>query len=501
MIVFSILASSSLVYAASIICDKFDVSTGGDSTTFQHAADITGEIGTECTACTGNDGKECIANKPGTGFPAEGEAASDPAITPGIQCIGKCFAAKCHKSCVGSSLMDCNACLSENGAALTGTPCVGGVVASPFLGQCQAARCVINCPNPKDCSECQNRNLDAECKIPSYSRLGRCVQYDGKGICSFICPNTANGHCPEICGIDRQGLPCSYQNSRGRTLPGLCTQAGFCVADCRGASLGTIFDNSGTTICSACDSGRKCTAGSNFVGMCAQGKCVVDCSMQEKPGDHGRCVGVDRYTGCNNANFGTYCVTAQGLELGVCDDSIRLGSGRLNTCVVACKQTGIQSSSAVDYKCVTCAADGARCYTGTYHGRYDASRAVCVMDCNPQTCMQTNNNCNSACQTCSTDNGCYSTTSLDPVVAEVIADEQQGVQQLLMEQAPAPAPQSQQDAPAPAPSSSTGGCTSNQHCRAHEICDGSVCVCDENYEKKGNKCVKVSDTILGVKGI
>ena len=46
-----------------------------------------------------------------------------------------------------------------------------------------------------------------------------------------------------------------------------------CVADCKTASLGTIFDTAGTTICSACDSGRKCITGGNFVGLCAQGKC------------------------------------------------------------------------------------------------------------------------------------------------------------------------------------------------------------------------------------
>lgn len=230
--------------------------------------------------------------------------------------------------------------------------------------------------------------------------------------------------------------------------------------------------------------------GGNFVGVCAQGKCVVDCTMQEKPGDHGRCVGEHRYTGCNNANFGTYCVTAQGLELGVCDDSIRLGKGRLNTCVVACKQKSEASSSGD--KCTTCAADGSRCYTGVYHGRYDASRAVCVMDCNPQTCEQSNSNCNEACQSCSSSNGCYSTTSLDANVEAAIAVEAQS-EQVLLEQGSSPEAPSPSTAPL-----STGGCSSNGNCRAHEVCDRSICVCDENYEKKGGRCVKVSDTILGV---
>jgi len=514
MIVFSILASSSLVYAASIPCNRPILRSGN---VFVRLEDNSGEIGTNCAMCTNiTQGEDCIANKVGTGYPQDTSAgvqcdgtstgggtygnqgALDTAAVsspckPAVPLIGKCFGEKCLKSCVGSSLLDCNACLSDAGTAITGTPCVGGVAGSPFLGQCHAARCVISCSNSDDCPPCLNHNLDAECKIPSYSRLGRCVESGGRGTCSWKCPDTANGHCPEICAIGRQGVPCSYRNNDGRTLSGLCSQTGYCVADCSGASPGSIFDNSGNTICSQCDSGRKCMVGSNFVGMCAQGKCVVDCSMQDKPGDHGRCVGGDQYTGCNHANFGTYCVTAQGQELGVCDDSTLLGNGRLlHTCVVACKQT---AASAGDYTCVTCAADKARCYTGAYHGRYDASRAVCVMDCNPQTCQQTNSNCNAACQSCSEDNGCYSTTSLD-AVSDVIAIEQEVEAELLTEQAPAP--QSQQDAPAPAPSSSTGGCTSNQHCRAHEICDGSVCVCDENYEKKGNRCVKVSDTILGV---
>jgi len=511
MIVFSILASSSLVYAETIRCDiPIPITLASGSFIFDFA-NSTGEITTNCALCHGKDGEICTANKKGTGIPSTGpvtvagvagsaawmtayktDILALPEKEQAVLCSGMCFAGKCHKSCVGSSLLDCDACLSGTGAAITGTPCMGGVAGSPFLGQCQEARCVISCRNPNDCPPCLNRNLDAECKIPSYSKLGRCVESGGMGTCSFICPDTANGHCPTICAISRQGVPCSYRNSGGRTLSGLCSQTGYCVADCSRPSLGSIFDNSGNTICSQCDSGRKCMAGSNIVGMCAQGKCVVDCSMQEKPGDHGPCVGGDRYSGCNNARFGAYCVTAQGQELGVCDDSTRLGNGRLHTCVVACKQT---ASSAVDYTCVTCAADGARCYTGAYHGRYDASRAVCVMDCNPQTCQQTNSNCNAACQSCSEDNGCYSTTSLD-AVSDVIVSEQQVEAELLTEQAPAP--QSQQDAPAPAPSSSTGGCTSNQHCRAHEICDGSVCVCDENYEKKGNRCVKVSDTILGV---
>merc|ERR1712112_496498 len=171
---------------------------------------------------------------------------------------------------------------------------------------------------------------------------------------------------------------------------------------------------------------------------------------------------------------------------------IRLGNGRLNTCVVACKQTS-QTSSSGD-KCTTCAADGSRCYTGVYHGRYDASRAVCVMDCNHQTCEQSNSDCNTACQSCSSSNGCYSTTSLD-AVEDVITAEAKG-EQLLMEQ------DSSVSSPAtPSPSTappSTGGCSSNGNCRAHEVCDRSICVCDENYEKKGGRCVKVSDTILGV---
>lgn len=488
MIVFSILTASSLVYAGAIHDCPFAVpSTSTTATATQKAG--TGTIGTNsCALCDGNDGDECLASEVTT------------AATP--VCRGTCYDGICHKSCVGGQLLDCDACLSSTGSQLSNTPCVGGIIGDMFLGKCKESRCVIACADPSKCDQCLNRHIDAECKIPSYSRLGRCqqsitAQGSSVGVCSFVCPDTANGHCPELCASIRFGLPCSYQNN-GRTLPGLCSRDGYCVANCQQVALGTIFDTTGDTVCSTCDSGRKCMGRNNFVGMCAQGKCVVDCSMQTKPGDHGRCYGSNQYTGCNNANFGSYCVTAQGQELGVCDDSIRLGNGgRHNTCVVACKDTRISTSASQDYKCHTCAADGSRCYTGDYHGRYDASRAVCVMDCNPQTCQTSNSNCNTACQSCSTNSGCYSTTSLNANTKAVIEEEEEQEEAEAKDETKVTSTPAQTKSK-PATQTASGGCSSNQNCRAHEVCDGSVCVCDDNYEKKGSKCVKVSDTILGV---
>jgi len=217
----------------------------------------------------------------------------------------------------------------------------------------------------------------------------------------------------------------------------------------------------------------------NVIGKCTHGQCVIDCSTQNKPGDGHLCEGT---SGCDKVNSGSYCVTNEGKEIGVCDDAWKKSDGSTaHTCVVACK---ITDPNELYFRCHSCAAQGYRCYTGQYFGKYDATRAMCVMDCQSSTC--TDSGCLQQCNTCGTTTGCYSTTSIDSVPL---------LDDTLLENGGISTTNTGNETEVydyeteVLPMSSDGSCTLAGECSANQDCVDRVCVCKEGYVLTNQICL------------
>jgi len=385
---------------------------------------------------------------------------------------GHCFAGKCVRSCIGDRLFECEACTvsaAEN--------CIGGTLSNKFIGKCKEGSCVISCEDAKNCQGCNMpETLGNKCKMGEMADLGRC---DGSGKCTFACPDSLDGKCDDCGQSTLEFEPCSYHESTtssntARMLSGVCSTTGFCVMDCKENLIGSIHDNT-TPTCTACSSGKQCMAKDNVIGKCTHGQCVIDCSAQYKPGDGLLCEGT---SGCDQVNTGSYCVTHEGKEIGVCDDTGRKPDGSTShTCIVSCK---ITDPNELYFRCHSCAAQNYRCYTGIYYGKYDASRAMCVMDCTSSTC--TDPACVQQCNTCGTTTGCYSTTSIDSVPLYT-PSENGGISTT------STGNETEAYETEVLPMSSDGSCTVAGECSANQDCVEGVCVCKEGYVLTNQICI------------